>query len=159
MVLLAGCMVKTTTATPSELAVHGPTFTQDGRAELLRSDGNVTISADERVTVRVQDGDLQHIETMTVRELVRGCNSEGADDGCLARRVVSEPVLKHRVRTFDSDAAAKLVGISAMGGLVGYCAAECQGDGDLQRGLLYTGGFIGGTLALGFLLMALGGHD
>jgi len=158
VLLLAGCTVKTTVATPSELAVHGPAFTEHGEAELLRSDGNVRVSARERVTVRVRDGDLQHIETMTVAELVAGCHSEGADDGCLARRVVNEPVLRHREQHVDGDRVAKIVGFSAIGGMVGYCFAECQGDGDLGRGFAYVGIAFGGTAVLLLLVSMLGGN-
>ncbi|HEY5927586.1 MAG TPA: hypothetical protein VIV11_38140 [Kofleriaceae bacterium] len=160
IVLLAGCAVRTTTATPSQLAAHAPAFTQDGHAELVRSTGNVRVSAEEQVTVRLQEGDgLQRTATMTVRELVDGCNLDGPDQGCLARRAVEEPVLRHRERRVDDDRVVKLVGFSAIGGLVGYCAAECQGDGDLERGFAYTAGFIGGTLLLGFVAIMIGGRD
>jgi hypothetical protein len=156
---LSGCAVRTTTATPSELAAHGPVFVSTGRAELVRTRGNVVVSADERVDVRLRDGDLQRSATLTVRELVEGCTAEGADQGCLARKAVEEPVLRHRERKVDGERAAILVGVGAMGGVVGYCMAECQGDGDLERGAKYTVGFVGGMLALGFLLMMVGGHD
>jgi hypothetical protein len=160
LALVAGCGVRTTTATPSELAAHSRAFTQQGRAELIRSDGNVTVSADEQVTVRLEEGDgLQRTTTMTVRELVAGCNLDGPDEGCLARRAVSEQVLKHKERNFDGDNVAKLVGFSAIGGVIGFCAAECQDEGSIQRGFAYTALFVGGFAALFVITSMLGGRD
>src|SRR5690349_21399147 len=122
LIVLAGCAVRVTTANPSELATHAPAFAQTGHAELLRRDGNVTVSADERVTVRIQEDEgLQRTETLTVRELVAGCNAVGPDTGCLARRVIDEPVLHHRERHVDETRTATLVGLGAMGGVIGYC--------------------------------------
>src|SRR5438105_6227756 len=117
--VLAGCAVHMTTATPSELAAHGPAFTQQGYAELVRNDGNVRVAADEPVTVHLQEGEgLQRTATITVGELVAGCVNDGPDRGCLARRSVEEPVLHHRERHVDGDRVAKLVGVSAIGGIV-----------------------------------------
>jgi hypothetical protein len=160
LVLVAGCAVRTTTATPSELAAHANAFTQQGRAELIRGSGNVVVSADETVTVRLEEGDgLQRTATLTVRELVAGCKLDGADEGCLARRAISEPVLKHRERQFDDDQVAKLVGFSAIGGVIGFCAAECQDEGSIARGFAYTAAFVGGFALLFLGAVMLGGHD
>ena len=160
VVMLAGCAVHMTTAAPSELAAHAPAFAQQGYADLVRRDGNVRVSADERVTVHIEEGEgLQRIATMTVKELVAGCVVDGPDQGCLARRSVEEPVLHHRERHFDGDRLAQLVGISAIAGIVGYCAAACQNNDALGRGFAYAGGFIGGTFVLLVLASYLGGHD
>jgi hypothetical protein len=158
-VTLAGCAVRTTTARPSELAAHAQTFAAAGRAELIRSTGNVVISADERVEVRIREGDLQRSATMTVRELVEGCKLDGPDPGCLARQAIDEPVLRHRERKLDSSSATKVVGFGAIGGLIGYCAAECQDDGSLQRGFGYTAAFVGGFVVLSLVAAMLGGND
>jgi hypothetical protein len=160
LVLLAGCAVRTTTATPSELAVHGPTFIQQGHADLARGSGHVRVSADERVVARIREGDgLERTATITVREFVEGCNLDGPDTGCLARRAVEEPVLRHRERGFDGDRMAKLVGFSAIAGVVGYCASECQDDGSIARGFAYAGAAVGGTIALFAIAVMLGGRD
>ena len=155
LLLLAACATRATTANPSELAVHARAFVHDGRAELIRDNGNVTVDAATRVDVRVREGDLQRTATVTVRELVTGCERPGAGATCLAHRTVEEPLLVHRERRFDSSRTATLAGVAGIGGIVAFCAAECR-SGGLERGFLYSGAVVGGIVVLGVLMMFLG---
>src|SRR5688572_17451965 len=148
VIALAGCASRTIAVAPSELARNAATLARDQRAVVYALDGQpAEIHASERVTINLRDGDVQRPVTLTVGELVAGCERDAAPS-CAADRAVGEKAMFRRERRLDSDIVAKGVGFAAVGGLVGYCLAACQDDSSVPRAFGYTALAIAGVSLL-----------
>jgi len=159
-IALTGCATRTIVVAPAELARNATELSRDQRAVVYTLDGKpAEIRASERVAVSLRDGDVQKPVTLTVGELVAGCERDAALPNCAAARIVGDKATVRRERSVDGDLIAKGVGFAAIGGLSGYCLAECQDQSSVPRAFGYAALGVAGFAALFFVAITLGGHD
>ena len=158
---LAGCATRTVVVAPGVVANSARELRDRGRAVVYAMDGKeAEIHAKDRVDVFVREGgDLQKPYSLTLGQIAAGCESGQNTGSCMVERVVDQRLIVRHEHHLDSDVVAKGVGFLAIGGLTGYCLAECQDEGSVGRAFGYTAAVIGGTALLFVLAVALGGHD
>jgi len=160
LVLLAvsGCATRTVRVAPGVIAVGASDLNTYGHAKVYAQDGQVaTIHAKDSVEVLVrQEGDLQIPMKLTLGEMAEGCE---LGNECIANRVVDQRIVIKHDHYLDEDVVAKGIGFMAVGGLIGFCLAECQDEGSVGRAVGYTAAVIGGTALLFVLAVAAGGRD
>lgn len=154
-VLLAGCATRTIVVAPGMVSAHAQELERDGKATIYTMDGSrADIHAKDKVEVYVDDAGVQRRQKATLGELAAGCETDAT---CLAQRVVDQKLTIRHEHHVDEDRIAKAVGFLAIGGLIGYCLAECQDESTVPRALLITGAAVGAAGLL-LLLMANIGH-
>ncbi|HWO24687.1 MAG TPA: hypothetical protein VNO30_38355 [Kofleriaceae bacterium] len=153
----SACMTTRATVTPFDIAQQARPLMQDGSAVVTSPTSAIRVSADEVVTIRIREGDLERTLQVTVRELVAGCVDDAAAPGCLAAQAVAEPALERRQIRFDRARAETAGSFGLMFGAVGVCLAACGDTSSLERGAAIAGG---GVLALAALFLLVGslGH-
>jgi hypothetical protein len=160
IIALAGCATRTIVVAPAELARNATALSRDRRVVIYALDGKpAEVRANERVDGFLRDGEIQRPVTMTVGELVAGCEAGSASPGCAAERMVGDRAKLRRERSVDGDAVAKVVGFGAIGGLAGYCLAACQDESSVPRAFGYAALGIAGFTLLFLGAVALGGRD
>jgi hypothetical protein len=161
VVALAGCATRTVVVAPGVVANSASELRDHGRAVVYAMDGKqAEIHTKDRVDVYVREGaDLQKPYSLTLGEIAAGCESGQNKGSCIVERVVDQRLVVRHEHHVDSDLVAKGVGLLAIGGLTGYCLAECQDEGSVGRAFGYTAAVVGGTALLFVLAVALGGRD
>ncbi len=153
LLLATGCVVRSRTVMPVDLAREATSLVANGKATVLAKEGMVEVDADELVFVHLrEDGGTERPVELTVRALVEGCVDGLAAPGCKAgRSAEDQPALKNKRYEFSGSKLATTLTFAAIGGGVGYCVAECAGSGGLERGAKYIG--IGAAVVVGSLLL------
>jgi hypothetical protein len=155
-VLLAGCATRTIVVAPGMVSGHAAELKRDGKATIYTMGSRADIHAKDKVEVYVDDGGVQRRQRATLGELAAGCE-DAASPSCIAQRVVDQRVTVRHEHHVDEDRIAKAVGFLAVGGLIGYCLAECQDESTVPRALGITAAAVGAAGLL-LLLMANIGH-
>jgi hypothetical protein len=143
---------------PLELGQHARELVTTGTANVGPYGSQVHVEASERIDVRLAEGNTQRPARLTVGELVQGCVDDIQAPSCLAQQAGNDLTLLRRERHLDRGKLETAIGFGLIGGAIGACMAECQGDADLDKGLAYSGGaFL--AFAAAFLLVAAVGGD
>lgn len=155
--LVAGCATRTIVVAPGMVSAHAEELKRDGKATIYTMDGKrADIHGKDKVEVYVHDDGVQHLRKVTLGELAAGCEDVSAPN-CIAQRVVDQRLTIRHEHHLDEDRIAKAVGFLAVGGLIGYCLAECQDDSTVPRALGITAAAVAGAGLL-LLIMANTGH-